>query len=224
MSNTLRKLLFFLLTPVILGAGGYAQSDFEETLRRAQQGDALAQERLGRMYYDGEGVPKDYQESLKWYRKAAEQGDAFAQASLGLMYRTGEGVSKDYQESLKWFRMAAEQGFTLAQYILGYMYYDGEGVPQDYKEAVRWSRKAAEQGFTLAQYILGYMYYDGEGVPQDYVLAYMWINLAASNSTEEDVREQSSKMRDELEKNMTPEQIAEAQRRSREWKPKGKNE
>ncbi len=59
---------------------------------------------------------------------------------------------------------------------------------------------------------------------KDYVLAYMWINLAVANSTEEDVSEQGVKRRDELEKNMTPEQITEAQRRSREWKPKGRNE
>ncbi len=54
MSNTLRKLLFFLLTPVILGAGGYAQDEYlEQLLRRAQQGEASAQWQLGIMYYGG---------------------------------------------------------------------------------------------------------------------------------------------------------------------------
>ncbi len=67
---TLRKLLCFFLTLVILGAGGYAQ---RETLRRAQQGDALAQADLGIIYANGLGVPKDYQEALKWFRKAADQ-------------------------------------------------------------------------------------------------------------------------------------------------------
>ncbi len=57
---------------------------------------------------------------------------------------------------------------------------------------------AADQGFAPAQASLGLMYYDGQGVPKDYVLAYMWINLAPSNSTEEDVREQSGKMRDKI--------------------------
>ena len=54
---TLRKLLCFFLTLVILGAGGYAQ---RETLRRAQQGDVLAQADLGIIYANGLGVPKDY--------------------------------------------------------------------------------------------------------------------------------------------------------------------
>ncbi len=120
--------------------------------------------------------------------------------------------------------MAAEEGDAFAQASLGLMYYDGEGVPKDYQEAAKWWRKAAEQGLASAQNNLGNMYYYGKGVPKDYVLAYMWINLAVANSTEEDVSEQGVKRRDELEKNMTPEQITEAQRRSREWKPKGRNE
>jgi len=31
------------------------------------------------MYDKGQGVPQDYAEALKWYRKAAEQGFAEAQ-------------------------------------------------------------------------------------------------------------------------------------------------
>ncbi len=71
---TLRRLLFFLVL-VILGAGGYSQSKkSEELLRRAHRGDAKAQYFLGTMYDFGAGVPRDYKEAVKWYRKAAEQG------------------------------------------------------------------------------------------------------------------------------------------------------
>jgi len=44
----------------------------------AEQGLPLAQYNLGVMYYNGQGVPKDYAEAAKWYRKAAEQGLAEA--------------------------------------------------------------------------------------------------------------------------------------------------
>ena len=47
---------------------------FEEALRLAQQGDALAQAYIALMYDLGVGVPEDKKEALKWYRKAAEQG------------------------------------------------------------------------------------------------------------------------------------------------------
>ena len=44
----------------------------------AEQGDATAQFDLGFMYENGKGVPQDYAEATKWYRKAAAQGNAEA--------------------------------------------------------------------------------------------------------------------------------------------------
>jgi len=90
-------------------------------------------------------------------------------------------------------------------------------VPQDDHEAVKWYRRAAEQGDADAQANLGVMYANGAGVPQNYVLAYMWANLAASTGSEK-----AGKNRDILARSMTPNQLAEAQKLSREWKPKGK--
>lgn len=75
-------------------------------------------------------------------------------------------------------------------------------------------RVLAEQGDADAQGRLGCCYGDGEGVPQDFVLAYMWLNLSA-------VKEPKAALfRREVEEMMTPEQIAEAQKLCREWKPK----
>ena len=47
---------------------------FQEQFKAAEQGDAEAQTSLGLMYDNGKGVPQDYAEAVKWYRKAAEQG------------------------------------------------------------------------------------------------------------------------------------------------------
>ena len=60
---------------------------------RAEQGDAPAQFMLGRMYANGDGVPQDAAEAVRWYRLAAEQGLAEAQFNLGVMYANGQGVS-----------------------------------------------------------------------------------------------------------------------------------
>jgi len=111
---------------------------------------------------------------------------------------------------MKDLRRLADQGDAQAQYNLGL------GVAQDYQEAVRWYRLAAEQGHASGQFSLGAMYTAGQGVPKDYVLAHMWLNLAAAKGGKEAV-----KMRDLLEKNMTPAQLAEAQRLAGEWRPKG---
>ena len=47
-------------------------SEFDETLEKAQRGDAEAQYNLGYMYATGEGVPEDHTEAVKWYRLVAE--------------------------------------------------------------------------------------------------------------------------------------------------------
>jgi uncharacterized protein len=56
------------------------------------------------------------------------------------------------------------------------------------------------------------MYANGQGVPEDNVLAYMWFNLAAAQGDED-----AKKGKGMISENMTKEQIAEAQKLSREW-------
>ena len=48
--------------------------DFETTKKAAEQGDAEAQYNLGVMYANGDGLPEDDAEAVRWYRMAAEQG------------------------------------------------------------------------------------------------------------------------------------------------------
>ena len=60
------------------------------------------------------------------------------------------------------------------------------------------------------------MYATGRGVPQDYVQAHMWFNLAASRLTG-DRRETGVENRDRAARQMTPAQIADAQRLARAW-------
>jgi len=78
--------------------------------KAADQGHAIAQHNLGSIYYWGNGVPKDAEEAVKWYRKAADQGNASAQFNLGVVYFNGEGVPKDKVMSYKWFNLSAAQG------------------------------------------------------------------------------------------------------------------
>jgi len=83
------------------------------------------------------------------------------------------------------------------------------------EDAVQLLRQQAEAGDSAAQFNLGLMYANGEGVPKDLVMAYMWINLAAATGGEH--IETFKAARDRLESLMTRDQIAEAQKQSREW-------
>ena len=147
--------------------------------KTTDQGEANAQFQLGDMYEQGQGVPQDYEEAVKWYRLAADQGNAYAQVNLGTMYDNGTGVPQGDEEAVKWYRLAAEQNDADGQSNLGMMYEHGQGVPQDYEEAVKWYRLAVDQGNANAQDNLGNMYYYGRGVPQDAKEAVKWYRLAA---------------------------------------------
>ena len=78
--------------------------------RLADQGDGLAQNNLGSLYYNGQSGQQDYAEAAKWYRKAADMGNADAQTNLGVLYTKGDGVPKDHIAAYMWFNLAAAQG------------------------------------------------------------------------------------------------------------------
>ncbi|MGD0815978.1 MAG: tetratricopeptide repeat-containing serine protease family protein [Verrucomicrobiota bacterium] len=195
--------------------GDGVRQDYAEAVKwlrkAADQGGAEAQYSLGVCYDLGHGVRQDYAEAVKWYLKAAAQGDAMAQYNLGVCYSCGQGVPQDDAQAAKWYGQAAGQDVLAAEYNLGLCFHDGRGVAADFAEALKWFRKAAEQGDAAAQYDLGFMYDAGQGVPQDRVEAYKWYNLAAAQDETNSIRN-----RDVVSRSMTPLQIAEGQRLSRE--------
>ena len=147
-----------------------------------------------------------YKQALPVCTKASEQGNAIAQYYLGMMYHEGTGVPQNDKQAIHWFTQAAEQGYARAQYNLGVMYRDGIGVPKNDKQAVHWTTQAAEQGNALAQLALGLLYYAVEGVPKNVVKAYAWWNIAAAQG-----QEGAADVRGIIEREMTREQIEQAQ-------------
>ena len=87
----------------------------------------------------------------------------------------------------------------------------------DYDRALREFRPLAEQGHAQAQVNLGILYSQGRGVPKDSVQAYAWYTLAAGQGDD-----LAGKFKDHLEKSMTLDELAVAQRKAREWKATGK--
>ena len=165
------------------GAVAYEKRDYATALREwkqlADQGYAEAQNNLGWMYDNGEGVPQDYKTAAEWYKRAGEQGNAHAQSNLGIMYYNGKGVPQDYRTAAEWFERAVEQGNVHAQFNLGIMYYNGKGVPQNYKIADNGTDVLPNKD---ARYNLAQMYV-GEGVPQNYKIAEEWYKRAADQGT-----------------------------------------
>lgn len=121
------------------------QNELSAWRQKAERGDAAAQYKLGRAYYEGQGVPQDCKKAANWFRLAAEQGDVAAQTEMGLSFYHGKGARQNYKEAVKWFRLAAERGNSAAQVYLGDCYYFAKGVGYDSEEANKWYCLAVAQ-------------------------------------------------------------------------------
>jgi TPR repeat protein len=192
--------------------------------KAARRNLTFAQEELGRLFYEGSEVLKDYAKAAQWYRKYVESakitlesfyGIRQASERLGYLYSAGLGVPTNDQQATRWFLRAAEMGSAYAQRSLAYRYKDGQGVLKDLGLAATWFRRAAEQGDVESQYMFGIALYIGMGVPEDYVHAHMWFNLAAASGNTE-----AAVGRDGVAKYMSPEQIGEAQALAANWHPR----
>lgn len=171
----------------------------------AQQGDARAQNALGRLL-EATGV----YEALDWYRKSAEQGEADAQFALARNLSSGNLLTPDPFRGLGWYLRAAEQGHAAALVTVGsllegdlghvalgcYQHAAALGVaqaqfkvgedllkdggPNALAQAERVLSLAARQGHAQAQCALGLMYLEGRGVARDAKTAVEWLSESAA--------------------------------------------
>jgi len=146
---------------------------------KAEQGNAPAQFELARLYRTGQGVARNVQTALHWYRRAAKQASIRAQYELGQIYDKGDGVRPDPVRAMRWYQLAFRQGrLTDAAFAMGMMYYRGHGVLKDVSEAIAWFRRAAKRGHACAQFLMGGVYQEGFAVERDKVEAYKWYTVA----------------------------------------------
>lgn len=88
----------------------YRQGKYDQIVGTLQSlavaGHQGAEELLGIMYRQGQGVPKDPAKALDLLTKAALANRPLAQHHLGIVYFLGEGVTKDPITSLMWLDIA----------------------------------------------------------------------------------------------------------------------
>jgi hypothetical protein len=145
---------------------------------------------------------------LTFYRKGVKEARVTTR-EMYYMARTKAGHAIETNDLREW----AEGGNVEAQYMLAGIL-AGRDVPEDDLEAAKWFRRAAGQGHALAQLALGLAYLGGTGVPKDLCLACMWCNIAELQGLEV-----AAAVRKQATDQMTPAQIAEAEKRVRGWKP-----
>lgn len=101
-----------------------------------------AQECLGKLYYNGEGVKQNYYFAKRYFEVAALQGKADSNEYLGIMYENGWGGEQNYQKAKDYYLQAIKQGKTSCLYRLANMYERGLGVRQSFYKALILYEKA----------------------------------------------------------------------------------
>ena len=178
-----------MLALLLVAATALAQapSDVDALKAKAAAGDPEAQNSLGVRYRLGDGVERDKEEAVRWFRQAARQGYATAMFNLGAMYYNGDGVPTDDVLGYTWFLAANDKGTdtpaadavsrgaselghqTQAQAMMNvaHFYELGEVGPKDEAAAARWYERAIALDSNEARVRLGVMYMVGRGVPKD---------------------------------------------------------
>jgi TPR repeat protein len=125
--------------PMEDGTAAYQRKDFASAIGfwqpLADAGNAEAQDRIGSLYANGEGVTQDPAKAVDWFRKSADQGNAEAEWRLSLVYLRGGGpLTKDVPTGLAWLRKAADRDFAAADFTLATVYFAGSppDMPQDF--------------------------------------------------------------------------------------------
>jgi uncharacterized protein len=157
----------------------------------AEQGQPVAQWKLGRMYADGDGVPRDDLRAFNYFSQIANSHPdeapgtpqarfvANAFVALGHYYLTGilnSKVTPDRARAREMFGYAATYfGDADAQYELGRLYLTS--TPSDPHQAARWFQLAATKGQCRAEVALGDMLFQGQLVPRQAARGLMWLTL-----------------------------------------------
>ena len=125
--------LFILLVFLAFPRTGFSEDKdymipIGQMIKLAEEGDPIAQYRMGYRYQNGRGVKMDRNKAAELYESAALQGHVRAMNNLGLMFLEGDGIEKDFEKAWLWLSKAAEKGYAKAQFNSGLMCRDGTGI------------------------------------------------------------------------------------------------
>ena len=118
---------------------------------------------IGRVY----NIAQNYQQALKYYKKACELNDKFGCNDLATLYYQGQGVKQNFTETFKFAKKACELNYMNACYNVGVYYVEGKGVRQDFVNARKYYEKACNANEAMACNNLSVLYANGQGVKQN---------------------------------------------------------
>ena len=108
----------------------------------AGNGDTMAADRLGTLYYGGGLVLRDPAQAAHWFAIAADEGYVSSQFILATMYSRGLGVPRDDVQAIKWFLIELadidNRGMTDDLFVQSEARADAAQVTEAQKLASQW--------------------------------------------------------------------------------------
>jgi TPR repeat protein len=174
---------------------GHTEASVAALTYAAAHGEPLAGWKLGEMYANGDGVPRDDYKAYHYFDRLVEDYDedrpdlkdlrAFSTAFVAVGVYCLNGIPNsdlrpDPRRAYVLFQYAATTfGDPNAQYNLARTYMAGVGgVARDDTTAIRWLALAAKQGHSPSQALLGHMLFIGDGVQDQRARGLMWLEFA----------------------------------------------
>ena len=148
----------------------------------AENGDSELQYKLGYMYENGIGVPKNSKSAFYWYENAANNGIRDANNKLAWFYYCGKSVTKNIDKAIDLLSEHAEIGDASTQCLLANIY---EFDECDYENALKWYEKASAKGDCHATHNLALLYFEGEGTEKNPEKAFELLKKAAEQGNED---------------------------------------
>lgn len=148
------------------------------------QGDLKCTQRLGVMYYNGEGVKRDLNKAISYMEIAAEKKAPHAMYVLGVAYlRLNKFKEKTEEISKKLFLEAYKLKSPYAAEYLAFIslneYAEGKEINKD--KLLEYIDFGSESGLPESIFQYGYIYENGIVVEKDYEKAYYYYSLCAEN-------------------------------------------
>lgn len=122
---------------------------------------------LGKIYFEGLYINKDYEKALKYFNASYYLGNINGAYNLALFYMSKKTVYYDEKKALSIFLELARKGHAPSQNRVGMFLTAGVVLDVDYKKAVKWYEASSKQGYVNAQCNLAFMYASGQGVWQN---------------------------------------------------------
>jgi hypothetical protein len=121
---------------------------------------------------------RNYEEGMRWLKKAEDAGLALATYNIGVILRDGYSGERDVVGALKCFERAAQGEYLVAFRNAGLMYFNGQGCVKNQKKGYEWLFRAAQKGDYPSLIIIAKLYFGGAYVTQSDVEGTAWLLIA----------------------------------------------